>query len=62
MLVVGSGHSAINAILELDKIKEKSRATEIHWVVRKNNISDVYGGQEKDALAARDAWVLRLKN
>src|SRR5688572_21865794 len=49
VLVVGSGHSAINAILELDKLKEKYPSTEIHWVVRKNNISDVYGGQEKDA-------------
>ena len=61
VLVVGSGHSAINAILELDKLKEKYPATEIHWVVRKNNITDVYGGQENDALAARGALGIRIE-
>jgi len=61
VLVVGSGHSAINAILELDKLKEKYPATEIHWVVRKDNISDVYGGQEKDALAARGALGIKIE-
>ena len=61
VLVVGSGHSAINAILELDKLKEKYPATEIHWVVRKNNISDVYGGQENDALAARGALGIKIE-
>ena len=61
MLVVGSGHSAINAILELDKLKEKYPATEIHWVVRKNNISEVYGGQENDALAARGALGIKIE-
>ena len=61
VLVVGSGHSAINAILELDKLKEKYPATEIHWVVRKNSIIDVFGGQENDALAARGALGIRIE-
>ena len=61
VLVVGSGHSAINAILELDKLKEKYPGTEIHWAVRKNNISDVYGGQENDALAARGALGIKIE-
>ena len=61
VLVVGSGHSAINAILELDKLKEKYPATEIHWAVRKNNISDVYGGQANDALAARGALGIKIE-
>jgi len=60
VLVVGSGHSSINAILELDKLKDKYPDTEINWVLRKKNIQDVYGGQEKDALEARGA--LGIKN
>jgi thioredoxin reductase len=61
VLVVGSGHSAINAILELDKLKEKYPATEIHWILRKKNLRDVYGGQEKDALEARGALGIKIE-
>lgn len=61
VLVVGSGHSSINAILELDKLKEKYPDTEINWVLRKKNISDVYGGQEKDALEARGALGIKIE-
>ena len=61
VLVAGSGHSAINAILELDRLKEKYPATEIHWVLRKKNISEVYGGQENDALEARGALGIMIE-
>jgi thioredoxin reductase len=61
VLVVGSGHSSINAILELDKLKEKFPNTEIHWVLRKKNIQDVYGGQENDALEARGALGIKIE-
>lgn len=61
VLVVGSGHSAINAILELDKLKEKYPETEIHWVLRKKSIRDVFGGQENDALEARGALGIRIE-
>jgi thioredoxin reductase len=53
ILVVGSGHSSVNTILELEKLKEQYPDTTIHWVLRKKDIADVYGGQENDALAAR---------
>ena len=61
VLVVGSGHSSINAILELDKLKDKYPDTEINWVLRKKSISDVYGGQEKDALEARGALGVKIE-
>jgi thioredoxin reductase len=61
VLVVGSGHSSINAILELDKLKDKFPDTEINWVLRKKNISDIYGGQEKDALEARGALGIKIE-
>jgi thioredoxin reductase len=61
ILVVGSGHSSINAILELDKLKDKYPDTEISWVLRKKNIRDVYGGQENDALEARGALGIKIE-
>jgi thioredoxin reductase len=61
ILVVGSGHSSINAILELDKLKEMYPDTEINWVLRKKNVRDVYGGQENDALEARGALGLKIE-
>ena len=61
VLVVGSGHSSINAILELDKLKQQYPATEIHWVLRKKNVRDVYGGQEADALEARGALGIKIE-
>ena len=53
--VVGGGHSAINTIIELNKLKDQYPGTTIHWILRKKNVRDVYGGQEKDALEARGA-------
>jgi thioredoxin reductase len=61
VLVVGSGHSAINAILELDNVKNTYPDTQIHWVLRKNKIEDVYGGQENDQLEARGALGIRIE-
>jgi thioredoxin reductase len=60
ILVVGGGHSSINVILELDKLKEKYPDTEIHWALRKKNIQEAYGGQENDALEARGSLGLRI--
>lgn len=59
--VVGGGHSAINTIIELDKLKDEYPHTTIHWILRKKNITNVYGGQEKDALAARGALGIKIE-
>jgi thioredoxin reductase len=61
ILVVGSGHSSVNVILELDKLKTLFPATEINWVMRKKNIADIYGGRENDALEARGALGIRIE-
>jgi thioredoxin reductase len=47
--VVGGGHSAVNTILELANLK----GTEIVWILRKNRVDEVYGGETLDALPAR---------
>ena len=61
VLVVGGSHSAINTILELDKLKNEFPKTKIHWVLRKKNIKEVYGGQENDALPARGALGIKIE-
>ncbi|MDR6225134.1 NAD(P)-binding domain-containing protein [Desmospora profundinema] len=53
--VVGSGHSAIHTLLNLEVLKRDFKNTTIHWVLRKQAVSDTYGGEEKDALPARGA-------
>ena len=59
--VIGGGHSAINTILELEKIKQEFPQTQINWILRKEKISDVYGGQEDDALEARGALGVKIE-
>ncbi|MDF3025985.1 MAG: hypothetical protein K0S23_292 [Fluviicola sp.] len=59
--VVGAGHSAINTILELEKLKQEFPQTEINWILRKQSISDVYGGKEDDALEARGALGIKIE-
>jgi thioredoxin reductase len=61
VLVVGGGHSAINTILELDKLKDEFPETNIHWILRKKHVREVYGGQENDALPARGALGTRIE-
>ncbi|OPH62146.1 hypothetical protein BC351_02640 [Paenibacillus ferrarius] len=61
VLVVGSGHSAINTLLELGELKGQIPETEIVWVLRKSNLEDVYGGRELDQLAARGELGTRIQ-
>ncbi|MDQ0273418.1 FAD-dependent oxidoreductase [Cytobacillus purgationiresistens] len=53
--VVGGGHSAINSLLDLAKLKESYPETNILWIMRRQNVEAAYGGEEKDALEARGA-------
>lgn len=59
--VIGAGHSAINSIFELEKIKDRFPATEICWILRKQNIKDVYGGQADDQLTARGELGIKIE-
>lgn len=60
--VVGGGHSAINAILELMDLHEADPATQITWVLRKANVEATYGGLENDELPGRGLLGIRIKN
>ena len=61
VLVVGSGHSAFNALLDLAGLKSRESATEIIWAVRRTDVGQMFGGGEKDALEARGALGARLR-
>lgn len=59
-LVVGSGHSAFNAVLDLAALKAQVPRTEIVWAVRRQDVGLMFGGGRKDALEARGALGTRL--
>jgi hypothetical protein len=61
-LVVGSGHSAFNAILDLVALHQQVPGTEVVWAVRRSEIGLLFGGGKKDALEARGALGSRLRH
>ena len=60
-LVVGSGHSAFNAILDLVTLADETRGTEIVWAIRRAEVGLMFGGGGGDQLEARGALGSRLK-
>lgn len=52
VLVVGAGHSAANALLDLVRLAADAPNTEVSWAVR-GKLERVYGGGDADQLPAR---------
>jgi thioredoxin reductase len=61
VMVVGSGHSALNALLELVELAKFAPDTMMLWAMRGDNLRRVYGGGEDDALPARGRLGARMK-
>lgn len=59
--VIGGGHSAANALLDLAVLAEREPSTAITWIVRGGSLARVFGGGENDQLPARGALGRRLK-
>jgi hypothetical protein len=53
--VVGSGHSALNTLIDLVALRDAAPGTEIVWIVRRPPTARVFGGGGADALPARGA-------
>jgi thioredoxin reductase len=55
VLVVGSGHSAFNALLDLVDLADEALDTTITWAIRRsaNRLQNLFGGGVNDALPAR---------
>ncbi|MBL8893698.1 MAG: SidA/IucD/PvdA family monooxygenase, partial [Rhizobiales bacterium] len=60
-LVIGGGHSAANALLDLALIAEIAPQTRISWAVRGKSLARIFGGGESDQLPARGALGARLR-
>ena len=61
VLVIGAGHSAANTLLDLAELAQDDPETRISWAVRSADVSRVYGGEDRDELAARGALGSRLR-
>jgi thioredoxin reductase len=61
VLVVGSGHSAFNVLLDLVALADLSPATRIAWAIRRADVGQIYGGGIADALPARGQLGARLR-
>lgn len=60
-VVVGSGHSAINVVLDMLSLAEQVPGTELTWVMRRDNLETVWGGGSADTLEARGLLGTRAK-
>ncbi|MFJ1312052.1 FAD-dependent oxidoreductase [Agrobacterium sp. P15N1-A] len=61
VLVVGSGHSAINVVLALLNLQKAAPETKILWALRRNRIDRLLGGGLNDQLPARGDLGLAAK-
>lgn len=61
VLVVGSGHSAMNAALALLALREQEPETRVLWALRRNRIERLLGGGLNDQLPERGALGLAAR-
>jgi thioredoxin reductase len=61
-LVLGSGHSAANALIDLANVAEQEPATSMTWAVRGDSLAKIFGGGAADQLPARGALGQRLRS
>lgn len=61
VLVVGSGHSAIQVVLALLELQKEAPGTAISWGLRRNRLDKLFGGGLNDQLPARGALGLAAK-
>jgi thioredoxin reductase len=59
--VVGSGHSALTALLTLAELSKSDPATSVVWVLRRGDVGNAFGGGVSDELPARGALGARAR-
>ena len=55
VVVVGSGHSAMTAVVDLAVVARKHPNTRLTWVLRRGAVGDTFGGGSADQLPQRGA-------
>ena len=61
IVIAGSGHSALTAIVALADLEKQAPGTRISWVLRRGDVGSTFGGGDDDQLPARGALGLRAK-
>jgi thioredoxin reductase len=61
VLVAGSGHSALNALLDLAHLAEAEPGTRITWVMRRSGVGQLLGGARRDQLEERGKLGARVR-
>jgi thioredoxin reductase len=61
VLVVGSGHSAFNVLLDLATLVEDAPRTRVTWAIRRPTVDGLFGGGEKDQLEERGRLGSRVR-
>ncbi|MGN2642218.1 NAD(P)-binding domain-containing protein [Nocardia takedensis] len=61
IVIAGSGHSALTAIIALASLAAKEPGTLISWVLRRGDTANTFGGGDSDQLPARGALGQRAK-
>lgn len=61
VMVIGSGHSAMDSILGLARLRHDEPSTEIVWAMRSEPSERTFGGLDDDQLAGRGALGERTK-
>jgi thioredoxin reductase len=62
VLVVGSGHSAFNALIELGKLAAEAPDTRVIWAIRRTDLRQLFGGESADMLPARGALGITVRS
>lgn len=60
-VVIGSGHSAVTAVLALGQMARRDPNTTVTWALRRAAAGNAFGGGEADELPARGALGIRAK-
>ncbi|MGK2865598.1 MAG: NAD(P)-binding domain-containing protein [Mycobacterium sp.] len=61
VVVVGSGHSAMTAVIQLGEVARRDPSTAVTWVLRRGVSDDTFGGGAADELPQRGALGVRSK-
>jgi thioredoxin reductase len=61
VLVVGSGHSALNALLDLTRLADPEPGTKILWAIRRETPGQLLGGTRADQLEERGKLGSRVR-
>ncbi len=60
-VVIGSGHSALTAVLALARMARRDPSTTVTWALRRATAGNAFGGGDADELPARGALGIRAK-